>query len=95
MSRSYAPLAAKTDFLGHCWTPDTWGESRTLASLPVKIESCLVQSPGGVPIDVALGALPFEHDMIERSSLFQYVDNILRFRWFDSVSLKERFQASR
>lgn len=31
----------------------------------------LLQSPGGVPIDIALAALPFEEGMIERSSLFE------------------------
>jgi len=32
----------------------------------------LLQSPGGVPIDIALAALPFEEGMIARSSLFEY-----------------------
>ena len=35
----------------------------------------LLQSRDGVPIDVALGALPFEHCMIERSSLFEFQAN--------------------
>jgi hypothetical protein len=32
----------------------------------------LLQSPGGVPIDIALGALPFEELAVERSSLFEF-----------------------
>jgi len=32
----------------------------------------LLQSPDGVPIDIALGALPYEEGMIERSSLFEF-----------------------
>src|SRR5262245_59999674 len=35
----------------------------------------LLQSRSGVPIDVALGALPFEKCMIERSSLFEFETN--------------------
>jgi hypothetical protein len=31
----------------------------------------LLQSPNGIPIDVALAALPFEEGMVERSSLFE------------------------
>jgi hypothetical protein len=32
----------------------------------------LLQSPDGVPIDIALAALPFEEDLVERSSLFEF-----------------------
>jgi hypothetical protein len=32
----------------------------------------LLESPGGVPIDIALAALPFEESMVERSSLFEF-----------------------
>lgn len=32
----------------------------------------LLQSPGGVPIDIALAALPFEESLVERSSLFEF-----------------------
>jgi len=32
----------------------------------------LLQSRAGVPIDMALAALPYEEDLIERSSLFQF-----------------------
>ena len=32
----------------------------------------LIQSRDAVPIDIALGALPFEERMIERSSLFEF-----------------------
>ena len=32
----------------------------------------LLQSPGGVPIDIALGALPFEEVLVARSSLFEF-----------------------
>ncbi|MGO9232462.1 MAG: hypothetical protein ACLQKA_24960 [Bryobacteraceae bacterium] len=32
----------------------------------------LLQSPGGVPIDIALAALPFEKALVERSSLFEF-----------------------
>ena len=34
----------------------------------------LIESPTGVPIDVALGGLPFEEEMIERSTLFEYAE---------------------
>ena len=33
----------------------------------------LLQSRDGVPIDIALGALPFEEAMVERSSLYDFV----------------------
>lgn len=32
----------------------------------------LLQAANGVPIDVALAALPFEEGMVERSSLFEF-----------------------
>jgi Nucleotidyl transferase AbiEii toxin, Type IV TA system len=32
----------------------------------------LLQSPDGVPIDIALGALPFEEGLVARSSLFEF-----------------------
>jgi hypothetical protein len=32
----------------------------------------LLQSRAGVPIDIALAALPYEEDLIERSSLYQF-----------------------
>ncbi len=32
----------------------------------------LLRSPGGVPIDIALAALPYEEGMVERSSLFEF-----------------------
>jgi hypothetical protein len=32
----------------------------------------LLQSPDGVPIDIALAALPFEEVLVERSSLFEF-----------------------
>lgn len=32
----------------------------------------LLRSPGGVGIDVSLGALPFEHLVIERATLFEF-----------------------
>jgi hypothetical protein len=32
----------------------------------------LLESPGGVPIDIALAALPFEESAVERSSLFEF-----------------------
>jgi hypothetical protein len=32
----------------------------------------LLQSPDGVPIDIALAALPFEEGLVERSSLFEF-----------------------
>ena len=32
----------------------------------------LIRSPSGVPIDIAMGGLPFEESMIERSSLFEF-----------------------
>ncbi len=35
----------------------------------------LLQAHNGVPIDVALGSLPFEEGMIERSSLFEFEAN--------------------
>lgn len=35
----------------------------------------LLQAHDGVPIDVALGALPFEEGMIERSTLFEFETN--------------------
>jgi hypothetical protein len=35
----------------------------------------LLQAHNGVPIDVALGILPFEEGMVERSSLFQFETN--------------------
>jgi len=35
----------------------------------------LLQAPSGIPIDLALGALPFEECMVERSSLFQFDPN--------------------
>lgn len=37
----------------------------------------LLVSPEGFPVDVALGALPFEETMIERSSLYQYDKGIV------------------
>jgi len=35
----------------------------------------LIESPDGVPIDVALGGLPFEQEMVARSSLFAYAED--------------------
>jgi hypothetical protein len=32
----------------------------------------LLQSPDGVPIDIALAALPYEEGLVERSSLFEF-----------------------
>jgi hypothetical protein len=32
----------------------------------------LLQSPDGVPIDIALAALPFEEGLVQRSSLFEF-----------------------
>jgi len=32
----------------------------------------LVESEGGVPLDIALGGLPFESTMVERASLFEF-----------------------
>ena len=32
----------------------------------------LLQTPNGIPVDIALGALPFEERMIERSTLFEF-----------------------
>jgi hypothetical protein len=32
----------------------------------------LIESPNGVPIDIALGGLPFEEVVVERSSLFEF-----------------------
>jgi len=32
----------------------------------------LIESPNGVPIDLALGALPFEEAMVDRSSIFEF-----------------------
>ncbi|MGA2737109.1 MAG: nucleotidyl transferase AbiEii/AbiGii toxin family protein [Bryobacteraceae bacterium] len=32
----------------------------------------LLTAPSGTPIDIALGALPFEEEMVERSSLFEF-----------------------
>jgi hypothetical protein len=32
----------------------------------------LLESPDGVPIDIALAALPFEEGVVERSSLFEF-----------------------
>jgi hypothetical protein len=32
----------------------------------------LLQSPAGVPIDIALAALPFEEAMVERSTMFEF-----------------------
>src|SRR5580658_10376991 len=32
----------------------------------------LLTAPGGTPVDIALGGLPFEEEMVERSSLFEF-----------------------
>lgn len=40
-------------------------------SLPAEIESCWC-SHNGVPIDIALAALPFEEVLVARSSLFEF-----------------------
>lgn len=32
----------------------------------------LLNAPGGTPVDIALGGLPFEEEMVERSSLFEF-----------------------
>ena len=37
----------------------------------------LLQSPDGVPIDIALAALPFEQGTVERSSLFEFAPHAL------------------
>jgi hypothetical protein len=36
----------------------------------------LLESSGGVPIDIALGGLPFEELLVERSSLFEFGDDV-------------------
>ncbi len=37
----------------------------------------LVTAPNGTPIDVALGGLPFEEQMVERSTLFEFAPGYL------------------
>jgi hypothetical protein len=32
----------------------------------------LLTAPSGTPVDIALGGLPFEEEMVERSSLFEF-----------------------
>lgn len=36
----------------------------------------LIAAANGVPIDVSLGGLPFEEEMIERASLFEYLPGV-------------------
>jgi hypothetical protein len=42
------------------------------AAFAVRNRVLLLESPNGVPIDVALGGLPFEELVVDRSSLFEF-----------------------
>ncbi|MCC6588136.1 MAG: hypothetical protein IT168_15700 [Bryobacterales bacterium] len=52
--------------------------SRISDPLPFAIRSrvLLLSSPAGIGIDVSLGALPFEHLVIERASLFEFAPGL-------------------
>lgn len=43
----------------------------------LKSRVLLFQAPDGYPVDVALGALPYEDEMIERSSTYEFVPGII------------------
>jgi hypothetical protein len=48
------------------------GRIAEAAAFALRNRVLLLQSPNGVPIDVALGGLPFEEEVVERSSLFEF-----------------------
>lgn len=52
----------------------------------------LLTSPDGTPIDIAFGALPFEAEMVERSSLFEFARECpLRTCSVEDLVLLKRF----
>ena len=48
------------------------GRIADAAAFALRNRVLLLQSPSGVPIDIALGGLPFEEAVVERSSLFEF-----------------------
>jgi len=48
------------------------GRIADAAGFALRNRVLLLQSPNGVPIDIALGGLPFEEVVVERSSLCEY-----------------------
>jgi len=48
------------------------GRIADAAAFALRNRVLLLQSPNGVPIDIALGGLPFEEVVVERSSLFEF-----------------------
>ncbi|SPF54280.1 conserved hypothetical protein [Candidatus Sulfopaludibacter sp. SbA4] len=60
------------EFIGPLLSSDYRGRISDAAEFARRNRVLLLESPNGVPIDVALGGLPFEELMVERSSLFEF-----------------------
>ena len=55
-----------------CYTPRT----ANAGEFALRSRVLLVRSPSGIGIDISLGALPFEHLVIERSTQFEFAPGV-------------------
>lgn len=46
------------------------------AEFALRSRVLLLQSEGGIPIDISLGALPFEERVIDRATLYRFLDDV-------------------
>ena len=65
-------MAAKDDFIAPLLSFDYCGRIPDAAEFARKNRVLLIQSPHGIPIDIAFGGLPFEERLVDRSSLFEF-----------------------
>ena len=68
----FSGFGHEEDFINPILEAGYRGRVADVAAFARRNRVLLIESPGGVSIDVALGGLPFEEEMVERSSLFDY-----------------------
>jgi Nucleotidyl transferase AbiEii toxin, Type IV TA system len=68
----YCGFGKEADFGAPLLSAGYRGRISDAAAFAVRNRVLLLESIQGIPIDVALGALPFEETMIDRSSIFEF-----------------------
>ena len=65
-------FGSEEQFITPLLTSGYRGRIAGAAAFALRNRVLLLESPNGVPIDIALGGLPFEEVVVERSSLFEF-----------------------
>jgi hypothetical protein len=68
----FSGFGREEDFIAPILDAGYQGRIPDVRAFALKNRVLLLDSPGGIPFDVALGGLPFEEQMVDRSTVFEF-----------------------